>query len=270
LPFGRSKLEYLADGGTKLGHVSLPAPDQEFRLCANAAAAAYAQRSAYVAYHSRATIDVPTLKRHLVVERAVEARTSDDYAVNQDLPRGARSYGHAWPLNPLFDAISYFRIQNDAKSLRDPLESYVYDVQPITFGEPKASSANVNVVVTTLRNYYATYAPDSTPALAHLQLAPLPALTVGNSSDFYLHDIFIDTATNLPRQVTFTGRDDYLLVIHYTSASGRWIADHVTYEKTLFVPLKVARFHAKIDVNFDSFTFPDKPTDSKLMPTPAK
>lgn len=270
MAFGRSELKYLAEGGAKPKAVLLPAPDQEFRLCANAAAAAYARRPAYVAYHSRATIDVPTLKRHLVVERAVEARTSDDYAANQDLPRGARSYGHAWPLNPLFDAVSYFRIQNDAKSLRDPLESYVYDVQPITFGEPKASSANVNVVVTTLRNYYATYAPDSTPALAHLQLAPLPALTAGNTSDFYLHDIFIDTTTNLPRQVTFTGRDDYLLTVNYITSSGRWIADRVSYEKTLFVPLKVARFHAKIDVIFDSFAFPDQPVDRKLLPTSAE
>jgi len=247
--------------------VPLPPPDQQFRLCANAAALAFAHRPAYVAYHSRATIDVHTLKRHLVVERAVEARTVDDFAANQDLPRGARSYGHAWPLNPLFDAIAYFRIANDAKSLRDPLETYVYDVQPITFGEPKASSANVNVVATTLRNYYATYAPDSTPEVAHIALDPLRALTTGNGSDFYLHDVFVDTATNLPRQVTFSGRDDILLVVDYATEGGQWIVSHAHYEKTLYLPIRVARFHAIIDVRFDSFRFPTIPNDNKLVPS---
>ena len=237
-------------------------------MCANAAAAAYASRPPYVAYHSRATIDVPTLKRHLVVERAVEARTTDDYAANQDLPRGARSYGHAWPLNPLFDAIAYFRIANTAKSLRDPLETYIYDVQPITFGEAKASSPNVNVVATTLRNYYATYAPDSTAAISHLIMDPLRALTTGNNSDFYLHDVYIDTATNLPRQVSFTGHDDIALSVNYTVDGGHWIVDHVSYERTLFVPIRLARFHTKVDVQFDTFTFPALPADSKLTPVP--
>lgn len=243
-------------------------PDQAFRLCANAAAAAYAQRPAYIAYHTRATIDVPTLKRHREVERAVESRTADDYAANQDLPRGARSYGHAWPLNPTFDAISYFRLVNDGKTLRDPLESYVTDVQPITFSEPRASSAGVNVVVTTLRYYYAQYAPDSTEAVAHLTLAPLHALTNGNNSDFYLHDVYVDTQTNLPREVTFLGHDDISLVVDYTTDRGHWLVDHVSYEKTLYVPIRVARFHAKIDVRFDQFTFPAQPSDPKLGPVP--
>ena len=83
------------------------AADVQFRTTANAAAAAFARKPPYLAYKTDVVIDVPSLRRHKVISRAVETRTQDDYAVLQDLPQGQRQYGHSFPLVPTFDAISY-------------------------------------------------------------------------------------------------------------------------------------------------------------------
>ncbi len=165
------------------------AADAAFRNAANAAAAAFAQAPPYVAYRTDATVDVPSLRRHKVISRTVETRTRDDYAVLQDLPKGQRQYAHSFPLIPTFDAISYFRLEYNGDR-RDAL-SYVQMQQPITFTDPRATSHS-DVVVVSLKYYHATYAPDSTDALLHVVMDPLPSLTRGNDSDFYLHDVYID------------------------------------------------------------------------------
>ena len=173
------------------------AADALFRLAANAAAEQYRQPPPYLAYHTVADIDVPALKKHKTVERAVETRTADDFAVLQDLPRGQRQYGQSFPLIPTFDALSYFRIDYNGAQHRNLL-SHVTTYAPITFSAPHATTPGVTVVATTLRNYYAHYAEDSTDTKAHLIMEPLRALTTNNNSDFYLHEVYIDTAINLP------------------------------------------------------------------------
>jgi hypothetical protein len=244
------------------------AADVQFRLTANAAAAQYRRPPPSLTYHTVAVIDVPALKKHKIVERAVETRTADDYAVLQDLPHGQRQYGQSFPLIPTFDALSYFRIDYNGPPHRDLL-SHVTTFAPITFDAPHPTAAGVAVVATTLRNYYARYADDSTDARAHLIMDPLPALTRNNDSDLYIHDLYVDTATNLPTRVTYTGRDDAVFTLDYTTVDSHWLVDHVYYTRTFFAPLHLGQTHFAVDATYDGFTFPAQPADPKLLPPDA-
>src|SRR5450631_217583 len=243
------------------------AADVLFRLTANAAAEQYRQPPPYLAYHTVATVDVPALKKRKLVERAVETRTADDFAVLQDLPRGQRQYGQSFPLIPTFDALSYFRIDYSGAQHRNLL-AHVTTYAPITFSAAQATAPGVTVVATTLRNYYAHYADDSTDAKAHLIMEPLKALTTNNNSDFYIHELYIDTATNLPLRVTYTGHDDVEFTIDYTTVQTHWLVSHVFYTRTFFAPFHIGQTHFTVNATFDNFTFPQTPADPKLLPSP--
>ena len=245
------------------------AADVLFRLTANAAAEQYRHPPPFLAYHTVADIDVPALKKHKMVERAVETRTADDFAVLQDLPRGQRQYGQSFPLIPTFDALSYFRIDYSGAQHRNLL-AHVTTFAPITFSAPHATPG-VTVVATTLRNYYAHYADDSTPATAHLIMEPLRALTTNNNSDFYLHELTIDTATNLPLSVTYAGHDNVVFTVDYTTVQTHWLVSHVFYTRTFFAPFHIGQTHFTVNATFDNFSFPEIPADPKLLasPTPA-
>jgi hypothetical protein len=238
------------------------AADVAFRLAANAAAAAFAQAPPYVAYRTDATVDVPSLRRHKVISRQVETRTKDDYAVLQDLPRGQRQYAHSFPLIPTFDALSYFRLQYNGDR-RDAL-SYVQMQQPITFTDPRATS-KADVVVTSLKYYRATYAADSNDRLLHITMDPLPSLTRGNESDFYLHDVYVDAATNLPTRVTYSGPTTEF-ACDYATVENHWLVRHVVYTHTFYGPLHVGRVTFTVDSTNSDFAFPAAPSDPKLAP----
>jgi hypothetical protein len=243
------------------------AADVLFRLTANAAAEQYRRPPPYLAYHTVAQIDVPALQKHKTVERAVETRTADDFAVLQDLPRGQRQYGQSFPLIPTFDALSYFRIDYSGAQHRNLL-AHVTTYEPITFSAPRATTPGVNVVATTLRNYYARYADDSTDTKAHLIMQPLKALTTNNTSDFYIRELYVDTATNLPTRVTYTGHDDVEFSVDYTTVQTHWLVSHVYYTRTFFAPFHIGQTHFTVNATFDDFTFPQTPADPKLLASP--
>jgi hypothetical protein len=238
--------------------------DVAFRQAANAAAAAFAQAPPYLAYRTDATVDVPSLHRHQVISRAVETRTSDDFAALQDLPQGQHQYAHSFPLIPTFDALSYFRLEYNG-GRRDAL-SYVHQVQPITFTDPRATS-RADVVVTSLRYYHASYAADSNDRIAHVLMEPLQTLTKGNDSDFYLHDVYIDTATNLPTRVTYIGPSTSF-ACDYGMVENHWLVTHVVYTHTFFGPLHMGRVTFTVDATNAGFTFPDQPSDARLAAKP--
>jgi len=236
------------------------AADVQFRTTANAAAAAFAQSPPYLSYKTDVVVDVPSLRRHKVISRAVETRTRDDFAALQDLPQGQRQYGKRFPLVPTFDAISYFRVTFNGNQ-RNTL-SYLEPGPPITFKDPRETS-RADVVVTLLRYYYATYAPDSTDALAHILMDPLPALTRGNNSDFYIHDVYVDTATNLPTRVVYIGPTTNF-TCDYQVIEGHWLVTHATYVHTFFGPMHMGRITATAEATNHDFGFPATPSDPKL------
>ncbi|MEA2688869.1 MAG: hypothetical protein QOD51_1476 [Candidatus Eremiobacteraeota bacterium] len=236
------------------------AADVQFRTTANAAAAAFAAKPAYIAYKTDVVVDVPSLRRHKVISRAVEARTSDDYAALQDLPQGQHQYGHSFPLAPTFDAISYFRVTFNG-SQRNTL-SYVEPGPAITFKDPRETS-HADVVVTSLRYYRASYAGDSNDRIAHIVMDALPTLTRGNSSDFYIHDVYVDTASNLPTRVVYEGPAT-TFTTDYQVIDGHWLVTHANYVHTFYGPLHMGRVTASAEATNHDFTFPATPADPKL------
>src|SRR5579875_3153240 len=189
-------------------------PDIAFQQTANAAAAAWAARPAYVTYVTHTHITAPSLNQSVDIERGVMTRSSDDLAVLQDLPHGAQTVAPAFPLSPTFDALSYFRLSFSVGWHRRLFTNLTGPegngpIVPIRF-QNVAHSAN-DVVVTSLRYYYPKFAPDSSDApdgQMHIVMQALSTLTRNNKSDFYITDVRIDNRTMLPLAVTYEGKDD--------------------------------------------------------------
>jgi hypothetical protein len=193
-------------------------------------------------------------------------RTHDDTAVIQDLPAGQNQIGHAFPIPPWFDALSYFRLNfhlGDPIRQRNPITQLVM-LAPLQYNDPVASSPGVTVVATTLRNYHAEYAPDTTDRIAHIAMTPLAALTRDNDSDFYLHDVYVDTTTNLPTRVVYDGPTTEFAVDYTTTYQPYWLIDHAFYRHTIVGPLHIGQTTFTTDAHFSSFTFPAVPADPRL------
>jgi hypothetical protein len=246
--------------------------DAEFRAVANAAFDAWQKQPPYVAYRVDVDIEVSALKQSRRISRMVEARTRDDLAVIQDLPQGQNQLGHSFPVPPTFDAISYFHLDfhlGDPVRQHNPLTAVTLlppgpsqPPQPIRFADPVARP-DVAVISTSLRNYYAQYAPDTGDRIAHITLQPLTALTSGNTSDFYLKDVYIDTATDLPTRIVYSGPSTEF-VIDYAIVESHWLVSHARYTKTLIAPLHLGQTTFTTDAVYNEFAFPAQPRDDRL------
>ncbi len=208
------------------------------------------------------------MKRERTIERAVQARTSDDKALVQDLPKGRMQITHAFPLLPTFDALSYFTITGTV-NLHDALESYVHDVTPLTYDNPgNAKTTDADVVVIRLRAYRATFAPDSSSdpgGKLHLTLEPYQFVQEKASKDnFFFNDLVCDNSTNLPLHVGFQGDDGLAFAVDYTTVGGNWVVGHAHYEQTQFAPMRLGRVHAIVEADYSDFAFPTSPPDPRL------
>lgn len=246
--------------------------DAEFRAAANAAFAAWQNPPPYISYRVEVDIDVPALKRSRHISRAVESRTRDDLAVLQDLPQGQNQLGHAFPVPPTFDAISYFHLDfklGDPVRQHNPLTAVTLlspapglPPQPIRFSDPVARP-NVAVISTSLRNYYAQYAADSGDRIAHIIMQPLTALTKGNASDFYLKDVYIDTTNDLPTRIVYSGPTTEF-TIDYAIVANHWLVSHAHYHSAIFAPLHIGSVSYTTDATYNDYTFPAAPKDDRL------
>lgn len=249
-------------------------PDVAFQQAANAAAAAYAKRPAYVTYVTHTHITAPSMNQSVDINRAVMTRSSDGLAILQDLPKGANTVAPAFPISPTFDALSYFRLSFSVgwhRRLFTNLTGPEGDgpIVPIFF-QNVAHAAN-DVVVTSLRYYYPKFAPDSSDApdgRTHITMQPLQTLTRGNKSDFYISDVLIDNATMLPLQVTYTGKDERKFVVDYETVEGHWVIKHASFEQTEYSVLHIGSVHFKADTDMTGYTFPQTPPDPRLAPKP--
>ena len=247
--------------------------DAEFRTVANAAFAAWQQQPPYIAYRVDVTVNVSGLRQSRRIERAVEMRTRDNLAVLQDLPQGQNQLGGAFPVPPSFDALSYFRLDfrlGDPIRQHNPLTAVTMlapapglQPQPLQFSDPVPTSPDVTVVVTTLRNYYAEYAPDSTEGILHISMQPLPALTHDNDSTFYLKDVYVDAATNLPTRIVYAGPTTTFSV-DYMVAENHWLIDHAFYSRTLVAFFHLGQTTFTTEATYSTFTFPATPADARL------
>jgi hypothetical protein len=240
-------------------------PDLAFQACANAAAAAYNSRPPFVTYHVVAHVSVPSMKRERDVIRSVMARTRDDLAVIQDLPRGKNQVGRSFPVAPVFDAISSFGF-NWSVTRTGELTAYVHDVVPLTYTTSQQTGADV--VVSRLRYFHAEYAPDSSDApdgLLHVTMAPYQFLVDQvPRGDLFFNDVVCSNATNLPTHVRLAGGTDSEMTVDYGIVEGHWLVRHVHYEQTYFGPLSLYRIHSSADAVYSDFTFPPGPPDPRL------
>ena len=185
----------------------------------------------------------------------------------QDLPQGENQLGHGFPLTPSFDALSYFTLSWQV-SAHQQLSSYVHDVKPLTFVDPQTSDSDV--VVFRLRQYKASFAPDSSDApdgKTHIKLEPYDYVkkeVVRPDSTFFLSDLYIDNASGLPSEVAYSGADDLSFIVDYATIDGYWLVNHAHYEQTIYAPLRLARLHVIADSVYSDFTFPSQAPDPRL------
>jgi hypothetical protein len=239
--------------------------DAEFRAAANAAFVAWQHPPPYISYQVDVDTELPSLKQSRKISRAVEMRTKDDLAVLQDLPQGDNRMATAFPVPPTFDALSYFEfIFDPGDEIHPPISDInmiadrpFFPPEPLHFGIGNASNPDVAVVVPYLRNYRAQYAPDSTEQLAHIVMVPLKPLTAGNDSTYYLKDVYVNTATNLPTRITYAG-PALNFVLDYAMVENHWLVDHVRYSLTR------GRTPFTADAVYSAFTFPAAPVDGRL------
>jgi hypothetical protein len=248
--------------------------DIAFEQTANAAAAAWAARPAYVTYVARTHIEAPSVGQSVEVDRRMMVRSSDDRAIIQDLPNGGVTIGNSFPISPTFDALSYFRLET-AIGWHKRLSSRVIgpdgkgQIIPLQF-QNVVPNPNA-VVVTALRFYYPKFAPDSSDApdgRMHITMEALPTLTNNNKSDFYISDVIVDNRTMLPLQVTYTGRGQRRFIIDYQTDQGHWVVKHAFFEQTLSGVLHIGRVHYSADATFSDYAFPADPPDPRLAPLP--
>jgi hypothetical protein len=243
------------------------APDIVFQHSANVAAATVAQAPPFVTYHVATHVSAPSMHKERDVLRTVSVRTKDDLAVIQDLPQGANQLGHGFPVTPSFDALSYFTLSWRVGAHTE-VSSYVHDVTPLTYPDVRDDAADI--VVVRLRQYRAEFASDSSDApdgKAHIHLEPYDFVkrqVVRADSTFFLSDVYIDNATNLPTEVRYAGGDDIVFLVDYGTVQGHWVVTHAHYEETLHGPLGIGRLHVIADAKYDEFAFPDEAPDPRL------
>jgi len=245
------------------------AADVAFQHCANTAAAAIQKAPPFVSYRVATHISAASIGKSRDVLRSVSVRTKDDLAVLQDLPSGANTLGHGFPITPAFDALSYFTLSWRVGA-RMQMSSYVHDVTPLTYSDAK--DPNADVVVVRLRQYRAVYADDSSDApdgKTHIQLEPYDFVrrqVVKPDSTFFLSDLIYDNTSGLPTEVRYSGADDIVFVVDYGIVQSQWLVTHAHYEETLRGPLHIGSLHVIADAVYDNFTFSDDPPDPRLRP----
>jgi hypothetical protein len=220
-----------------------------------------------VSYHVLTHVTVPSLQRDRIIDRSVMVRTKDDVAVIQDLPKGSNQIGNGFPVTPVFDALSYFSFEW-VVGFRDTLHTRVYNVTPLRYDDPKATS-KADVVVVNLRYYHAAYAPDSSTDAdqkTHIVLDPYQFYRdqTQSTDPFYLTDLYIDNGTGLPTRVRMAAARDSEFVVDYGTVDGRWLITHAHYETTYVAPLHAARVHGVADAAYDQFSFPATAPDPRL------
>jgi hypothetical protein len=222
-----------------------------------------------VSYRVDTHVSAPSLGKNRDVIRAVIVRTKDDVAVIQDLPQGANTIGHGFPLTPAFDALSYFTLSWRVGAHME-MSSYVHDVTPLTYSDITSTS---DVLVVRLKQYRTSYADDSSDApdgKTHITLEPYDFVkrqVTKPDSTFFLSDLVIDNATGLPAEVRYAGGDDIVFVVDYGMIEGQWLVTHAHYEETLYGPLHIGRLHVIADAVYDDFVFSDDPPDPRLKPS---
>lgn len=237
--------------------------DVELANLMNRTAQAYVQNApAYIVYRERTHVSAVSLGRTQDINRFVQVRQADNFAVMQDLPQGAQRTGQAFPIIPYFDPFAGFDFSWYANLKR--IDITLQRAQPGLLPMP-ARDMTVDVVVPYFSLYVPSFATDSTEARFDILIAPTP--TVGQ--DFYPAQVIEDPRSHLPSRIEMRAADGSDITLDYAVMENHWVIRHGSFTSIEHVgPLT---FRVLADTTFDQFAFPATPPDPRLgapAPTP--
>ena len=229
----------------------------------NQAGITYLQkRPVYMTYTE--TTHVIGANRSEDINRSVAVRVADDYAVMQDLPRGATRLGQAFPVIAFFDPFSSFNFSWKAPNLKR-IDITVNPGKPYFFPTPPVDP-NVDAVVPYMTEWAPYYAPNSSAEAIHILLDP----TARTGPYLYPADVTEDPQTGLPSSVTLKSNapgDDMMITLDYSMIDGYWVVTKGVYSGTARV-LGLMSFKVDSETDFTNFAFPTTPPDPQLAGTP--
>jgi hypothetical protein len=238
--------------------------DLAFAILVNRTTAFFANNApVYMTYTEHTRISAPSMGRSEEINRSVAVRIADNFAVMQDLPRGAVRTGQAFPVVAYFDPLSAFGYSYFANLKR--IDISVQQGRPFVFTTP-APESNVDVVVPYSSYWAARYASDSTESALHLLIDPTSRMASGK---LYPSEIIEDPQTRLPSHIELraTGGDDETFAFDYQVIDGHWVLVHATFSGTQHT--FVGQFKAVADITFSDIAFPAEAPDPRLAATPA-
>lgn len=227
----------------------------------NRTATAYVQNApAFIVYREHTHVSAASLGRAQDIDRSVKVRQGDNYAVMQDLPRGAERTGQAFPIIPYFDPFTQFSFSWFANLKR--VDITIQRTPPGLFSLPQ-TDAGVNAVVPYFSFWAPSYAPDSTPVRAHIVIAPTPLYAAGS---LYPAQVIEDPRTHLPAHIEMRTTDgDEIITLDYQVLQSHWVITHGTFTSRQHVgPLT---FQVVSDTIYDQFEFPSIAPDPRLAGT---
>lgn len=238
-------------------------PDVALVELINRTATAYVQNApAYITYRERTHITAPSLGRTQDVNRFVQVRQADDYAVMQDLPRGAQRTGQAFPIIPYFDPFTQFSFSYFANLKRIDI---TLNRGPAGQWPMPAPDPGVNVVVPYLSFWAPSYLPDSTDTHLHLRIAATPNYP---SADYYPYEVAEDPQTGLPSHIEMRTPDNSeAIAFDYKVIENHWVITHGNFTSMEhFGPMT---FRVIADTYYEDITFPATAPDPRLATPPS-
>lgn len=235
--------------------------DLAFALLINRTAQFYETNPpTYMTYREYTHVTAPALGRAEDINRSIEVRNADDFAVMRDLPGGEERTGQAFPIIAYFDPFSWYGFGWFANLKR--VDITLQRRSPITIAIP-APDQSVNDVIFYFSRLYVQYAPDSTDNALHLLISPTPRMQPGS----YTSEVIEDAQTGLPSQITIRDTsDDEVITLSYKVLDGHWVIVHGNFSQTMHYAILTYKINA--DVTFSDIAFPTEAPDQRLAGTP--
>lgn len=237
-------------------------PDIALAALINRTAAAYtANAPVYISYTEHTSVSAPSLGRAQEIDRSVVVRQADDYAIMQDLPRGAQRIGQAFPIVPYFDPFGGFMFSYYAnlKRVDITLKRDVPQPWPIPAVNP-----NANMTVPYASFWTPAYRADSTANRLDIQIKPTSLYGAG----FYPYRVLEDPQTQLPAEIAMRTTDDSeRITLDYGVIGGHWMITRGTFTSNEHFGL--LNFQVVAQTVYLDITFPAVAPDPRLLQTPA-
>jgi len=237
-------------------------PDVALVRLINSTAAYFTQNApAYITYTEHTHISAPSLGRSQDINRAVQVRQADDYAIMQDLPKGAERVGQAFPIIPYFDPLGQaysFSWTANLKNVQITLER-----KPVVAWQMPAGNPGVTAFIPYASFWVPSYLPDSTDAQPHFRITA----TADYGRGIYPYDVVVDAHSQLPSHVELRSTEDSeSIVLEYGVIQGHWVMTRATYTAPEhFGPMT---FTIITDTTYDNIAFPPTAPDPRLAGTP--